>query len=109
MSDTTTTLAQLKDKFKQFVKERNWEQFHNPKSTSMNIVAEAAELMELFMWVESENSHTILDTKRQEVEDEVADIVFALFDFCNHTNIDITKAVEHKMALTAQKYPAQQK
>ena len=105
MNDTTTTIQDLKDQFKQFVHERNWEQFHNHKSTSMNIVAEAAELMEIFMWVDNVGSQKVLEDNRQAVEDEVADIMFALFDFCNHSNIDITQAVAHKMVLTAQKYP----
>ncbi len=33
-----------------FVSARDWEQFHTPKNLSMAIAAEAAELMEFFLW-----------------------------------------------------------
>ena len=105
MSDASTTLQKLKDEIAQFVHERDWNQFHSPKNLSMNISLEAAELMEKFLWIESSASHAEVDANRQEIEDEVADIFMALLCFCNATGIDLTKALEHKRALTAAKYP----
>jgi len=40
MSETLSLL-------KKFVDERDWKQYHSPKSLSMSIAIEAAELMEL--------------------------------------------------------------
>jgi hypothetical protein len=32
MTDQNTNIQQLKDQVSKFTKERNWEQFHNPKT-----------------------------------------------------------------------------
>ena len=107
-TDEKTTIAQLKEKVRSFVEEREWQQFHTPKNLSMNIVREATELMELFMWSDSgAESAQELEQKRQEVEDEVADIAFALFNFCLRNTIDLATAFDKKLAHTAQKYPTE--
>jgi dCTP diphosphatase len=105
MQDTTVTLQNLKDKVAQFVAERDWGQFHSPKNLSMDIAVEAAELMEKFLWVESADSLKEVDANRQEIEDELADILMGIICFSNVANIDIAKAFEHKLAKTASKYP----
>ena len=47
------------------VNERDWGQFHNPKNLSMNTAIEAAELMEKFVWVNSNESHDVYIQKRE--------------------------------------------
>jgi len=39
MPDKTTNIQHLKDKVSEFVKERNWEKFHNPKNLSIKYPA----------------------------------------------------------------------
>ena len=60
MPDQSTTLAVLKDAMRQFVAEREWEQFHSPKNLSMGTAVEAAELMEHFLWVDNEMSRQVV-------------------------------------------------
>ena len=43
-----------------FARERDWEQFHAPKNLSMALSAEAAELMEHFLWATPEQSRVSL-------------------------------------------------
>lgn len=107
MQDNTTTINDLKAVIKKFVEEREWEQYHSPKNLSMQIAAEAAELMELFLWVDSKESITAVEKNREAVEHEIADIAHAIICFCNRTNIDLAAAIEKKMALNAQKYPVE--
>ncbi len=107
MSDTITTLQQLKDKVAAFVREREWEQFHSPKNLSMAIAIEAGELMEKFLWIEGDKVYKELDSNRTEIEEEFADIIIALLAFCNACNIDVSKAFEHKLALICEKYPVE--
>lgn len=104
MQDNTTTLETLKTKLRQFVDERDWHQFHSPKNMSMCIAIEAAELMEHFQWVTTQESFEVLEKKRQDVEHEVADVAIVLLMFCQENNIDLAKAIEKKMQLNAQKY-----
>jgi dCTP diphosphatase len=105
MNDKITTVAQLKDKVEKFIKERNWEPYNEPKNLIMNIVAEAAELLEIFTWSLAHHDKDLLERKRTEVENEVADIAFALLSFCVANNIDLSKAMETKTELNAKKYP----
>jgi NTP pyrophosphatase (non-canonical NTP hydrolase) len=109
MNDTDTRLQEIKDRVLAFAKERDWEQFHSPKNLSMAISAEAAELMEHFLWQSPEQSHTDLDGQklRAKVEEELADIFIFAIEFANVTGIDIAAIIEAKMKLNAEKYPVE--
>ncbi|MCF7900053.1 nucleotide pyrophosphohydrolase [Candidatus Babeliales bacterium] len=104
MSDKKTTIEDLKNIMKQFVSERDWDQFHTPKNLSMALSAEAAELMELFLWCESSQSYKVADEKRQAASDELSDIVMYAIAFCNTTGIDLSSAIESKMEQNRKKY-----
>jgi len=105
MNDTTSTVNDAKKAVKKFIEEREWQQFHSPKNLSMAIATEAAELMEHFLWVESKDSLQDLEKNRQAVEDEAADVFWALLSFCNASNINLSKALEKKLESSAKKYP----
>lgn len=105
ISDKTMTVSRLKGMVEQYINERDWKQFHTPKDASMAVVAEAAELMELFQWSENSHDSAVLRAKRQAVEDEAADVLAALLDFCIQANIDISSAFIKKMEKNKLKYP----
>lgn len=105
MTDQTTTVAQLKERFKKFVDERDWGQFHTPKNLSMGIACEAAELMELFQWAADSNQKAIFEKKRTEIEHEIADIIIYTLAFANQNNIDLAAAIDAKLKHNAEKYP----
>ena len=60
IDDQVTTIQKLKERLKKFVDERDWKQYHSPKSLSMSIAIEAAELMEKFQWVDNKDSIDLL-------------------------------------------------
>ena len=107
MKKSEITLQEIKARIKQFIKERDWEQFHSPKNISMSISIEAAELMEHFQWLTIEQSKKLLNDKKKrvEIEDELADITIYVLDFCNLFNINIEKSIVRKLVKTAKKYP----
>jgi dCTP diphosphatase len=104
-SDRETTLAELKAAVLEFVAERDWERFHSPKNLSMALAAEAAELMEHFLWDTPEAS--VERASREAVADELADIVIYAIEFANITGIDLSAAIEAKMRKNALKYPVE--
>jgi NTP pyrophosphatase (non-canonical NTP hydrolase) len=110
MPDATTILAELKDGLRRFAAERQWEPFHNPKNLSMDVAVEAAELMEHFLWVGSEESRRVIEdpAKLQEVADEMADVACQLLNLANVLGIDLSEAVLAKIAKNALKYPVEQ-
>lgn len=103
--DRTTTLQDLKKTAKEFRDERDWEQFHTPKNLSMYISIEAAELMEKFVWLSTEASFQELETNRQEIENEMADVLICLVHFCNAANIDMSSVFMKKLQEIKKKYP----
>ena len=106
-SDDNVTIQQLKAIVEQFVQERDWEQFHSPKNLSMAIATEAAEVMEPFRWVKSDDSLEHFEKHRSEVEDEIADVFIAILCFINRTNINLSSAFEKKLEEIKAKYPVE--
>ncbi len=98
-TDAETTLQELKDLVEQFSKERNWEKHHAPKNLAMNIAIEAAELMEHYVWERDG------EPDKQEVTDELADIIFNCLNFAVTNNIDIASAFIDKLERIRKKYP----
>ncbi len=109
MTDDTATLSSLKQRVRDFAVERDWLQFHSPKNVSMALAAEAGELMEHFLWTDSGASHDRAHEakRRQDIQDELADIVIYALEFANVTGIDLASAIEAKMAQNAAKYPVE--
>jgi len=99
-------LAEFKSRFRDFVAERDWEQFHSPKNLAMALAGEVGELLELFQWLTQEESANLPENAKQAVAHEIADIQIYLAALSDRLDIDIGPAVQAKMALNAEKYPA---
>ena len=99
-------LEQLRDRLREFVRERDWEQFHSPKNLAMAMIVEAAELVEHFQWLTEDQSHQLSPEKRQDVEHEIADTFVYLLRLSDVLGIDIIQAANAKIDLNARKYPA---
>ena len=109
LTDSTTTLADLKARVLAFVQARDWEQFHSPKNLSMALAAESGELMEHFLWATPEQSKAAATdpVKRGKIADELADVVIYALEFANITGLDLAAAIEAKMVANAKKYPVE--
>lgn len=108
MSDTQTTLQELKDHMARFVDERDWQQFHTPKNLSMSIAIEAAELMEHFQWLTVEQSKSLNEDALAEIGEELADIVIYSLSLSNYLGLDLSQTVLKKMDKNIRKYPKDQ-
>ncbi|MCF8009834.1 MAG: nucleotide pyrophosphohydrolase [Clostridiales bacterium] len=104
MPDDTANVQELRDLVANFVEERDWNQFHSPKNLSMSIAIEAAELMELFQWVDQKNMDEISIEK---IREELADVVIYCLSMANATGIDVASAVRDKVKVNANKYPVE--
>jgi NTP pyrophosphatase (non-canonical NTP hydrolase) len=109
LSDSVTTLAELKERVLAFARERDWEQFHAPKNLSMALAAEAAELMEHFLWASPEESRAVAidPARRARIAEELADVVIYALEFANATGLDVAANIEAKIAANARKYPVE--
>jgi len=108
MSDRTTTIDQLQQIVRDFVDERDWQQFHSPKNLAMGLAIEAAELMEHFQWIDVEQSRRLADDPQKVAAagEELADVFSYCLILADALNIDLSEAVRSKMIKNAEKYPA---
>jgi len=107
--DSTTTVAELIKLVDDFVSERDWQPFHDAKNLSASIAIEAAELMEHFQWLRSDQLDSVREdpTSMAAIREELADIAAYLLSFANKMGIDVSSALEEKMRKNAVKYPAE--
>ena len=109
-NDTTEWphLAEFQRKFREFVAERDWDQFHSPKNLTMALAGEVGELLEHFQWLTQNESRNLPDEARQAVAHEIADIQIYLATLADRLGIEIGPAVARKMKQNAEKYPVDQ-
>lgn len=89
----------------QFRDDRDWGQFHNPKDSSISLVLEANEVLEHFQWKSTEEQAAHVISKREDIGDELADVLYWVLLLSNDLNIDISEAFIKKLAKNAAKYP----
>lgn len=103
-----TDFDRIRKQVRQFVVERDWDQFHSPKNLSMALIVEAAEMVEHFQWLTEEQSCDLSPEKLAEVELELADIQIYLISLAEKLKLDLVAAVDKKLVLNARKYPAEE-
>ena len=98
-------LKQLNKEVTRFVEERDWNQFHSPKNLSMALIVEAAELVEHFQWLQSEESDMLTEGKRDEVAEELSDILIYTVRLADRMGVDLELATRNKLEKNRRKYP----
>jgi dCTP diphosphatase len=98
-------LDALRERLREFVRERDWEQFHSPKNLAMAMIVEAAELVEHFQWATEQETRELSPEKLAEVEQEIADTFIYLLRLSDVLGIDLIAAANGKMDCNARKYP----
>ncbi len=107
-NDMLTPIAELKDMVRQFVADRQWEKFHNPKNLALSVGIEAGELMEIFQWLSPAQSRRITPTSKrgQQVAEELSDVIIYCLLLAMSLQIDVAEAVAKKIQSNINKYPA---
>jgi NTP pyrophosphatase (non-canonical NTP hydrolase) len=105
MTDVAALVAELR----QFVAERDWSQFHDPKNLVMLLASEVGELVAEYRWVagDAADAHSMEPTARARIVDEVGDVGIALMLLCDRTGIDLREAMAAKLAKNRERYPVE--
>jgi len=100
-------IKQHQKKLQDFMNERDWDQFHNPKNLVMALAGEAGELLDVFQWLTPEESlEKNLDAEtKQAAKEEIADIFIYLLRLSDKLNINLEEAVNEKMVINNKNYP----
>ncbi|WP_030261037.1 nucleotide pyrophosphohydrolase [Streptomyces violens] len=101
-------LQTLQRRLADFAAARDWQQYHTPKNLAAALSVEASELVEIFQWLTPEQSAKIMTdpAAAARVEDEVADVLAYLLQFCGVLGIDAAAALAAKIERNEERFPA---
>ena len=99
--------ASLVEELREFVTERDWGQFHDPKNLAMLLASEAGELLAEYRFVPNQRADAFSrePEARQRIADEIGDVGIALLLLCDRTGIDLAAAMRDKLARNRERYP----
>lgn len=100
-------LEELQKKIIAFRDARDWEQFHTPKDLGIGLLLEAGEVVEHFHWKNEENLREYIKTHKEEIGDEMGDVLNYLLIMANDFGIDLLDATDKKIDKNALKYPVE--
>jgi dCTP diphosphatase len=103
-------LTEIRDAAREFIAERDWQQFQDPKSILLALVGEVGELAELLQWLPADVAR---DRLREEplhtrAAEEMADVLVYLVGLADQCGVDLGSAALAKIRKSADKYPADQ-
>ncbi|MGI6009224.1 MAG: nucleotide pyrophosphohydrolase [Methanomethylophilus sp.] len=106
--DSECTVAQLEKLAADFCRERDWDQYHNPKDLAIGIASEAGELLEIFRFKDPQEFKPMQDSPHyEEIREELADVLYFVLRFAQTNNIDLEDALRDKLRKNAEKYPVE--
>lgn len=98
-------LEQMMQAAVDFRDERDWKQFHSPKELGIGLSTEANEFLEHMRFRSGEELMEYVQTHKDEIADELADVLFFLLLISHDLGIDLVQAQKNKLQKTAEKYP----
>ena len=98
-------MESLKKEVRDFIRERDWEQYHAPKNLAMALSAEVAEIVEIFQWKKEDQQ--LSEVEIENLRQEIGDVLIYLIELADKFEFDLVQAGRDKMALNAEKYPVE--
>lgn len=98
-------MEELKNRIKEFIQARDWEQYHAPKNLAMALSVETAEIVEIFQWKDGQQA--LAPKEIDELRQEIGDVLVYLLELADSYQIDIIQAAKDKMVLNELKYPVE--
>jgi NTP pyrophosphatase (non-canonical NTP hydrolase) len=94
-----TSINAVIEKVVAFRNERDWEKFHNGKDLAICLNCESAELLELFLWKDSDQ------VNKEKLKEELADVLYSAFLLIDKYELDVDSIISQKLLSNAEKYP----
>lgn len=106
-TDSQTTIQQLKNEIIKFREDRDWRQFHQEKDLALDIMIEAGELAEHFLWKKPEEIEKIKQDKKKmrEISNELVDVFWSCMQMADVLDVDLAQAFYAKLRQNEEKYP----
>ena len=110
MTDTNTTVADLKEAVHQLCLKKGWggeDGVQNPQHVAMAMTVEMSELLERFQWLEPQGVQALLDGKDPvrvaQIAEEFADVMMYGMQLMRCLNIDVAAEMEKKINIVLQR------
>ncbi len=87
-------IESLTEKLLNFRKDRDWEQFHNPKDMALSLTLEATEVLEHFQWKNGVVLDEYVKTHAEHLGEELADVLGWVLLLSHDLGIDINEAMQ---------------
>ena len=97
----------LTDELRTFVKERDWQTFHDPKNLAMLLASEVGELVALFRWVDNREADAFAgkEPNREKISAEIADVAISLLLLVDRMGVDLPAVIREKIEVNRRNYP----
>ena len=92
-------MDELREALLKFRNDRDWAQFHNAKDLALALNVEAGELLELYLWKDSQQANP------EKVKEELADVFAYALLLADKYGFDVKEIVLEKIQKNAAKYP----
>lgn len=103
-----TDLGRLTTLMRQFAQERDWEQFHDPKSLVLALTGEVGELAELFQWLPADQATSLVAAPgrlHDRVGEEISDVLLYLLRLADVVGVDVGAAAVAKLESGRSRFP----
>jgi dCTP diphosphatase len=104
MSDS---ISELTTQIQTFVDAREWRKYHNAKDLAVAISAEAGELMQHFVWQQDDQIEARVQSRREEIASEIADVGILLFEMADNLGFKLGEVMTAKIANNEIRYPVE--
>lgn len=101
----TDEWGEIQKRLARFRDERDWRQFHTLKDLAAAIAIEAGELQQIFLWQPTTSEVALLESHREAIEDELADVLIQALNFASVVDIDLAAAINKKIDENERRYP----
>ena len=100
-------VAAVQARLRSFAAARDWEKYHDPKSLAGAVCIEAAELLECFQWLSTDEAKRTVENAelRNAVGDEIADVLIYVLRLADILDIDVSRAVTDKIDRNDERFP----
>lgn len=105
--DSERKIQELKELVKEYCEKRDWDQFHGAKNLAIALSIEVSEILEHFRFKSEKEVEELFQNslKREEIEDEMADVLYFLLRMAQKYNVDLDEAFNRKMEKNEKRYP----
>ena len=104
------SLTGIRDRMRSFTREREWDQFHDPKSLALALVGEIGELTELLQWLPADEAVELAHQQslNARLGEEISDVLIYLVRLADVCGVDLPTAIARKMESSEARYPREQ-